>query len=125
MKTLDLKAAAAMLKMHPESLRRKARAGEIPAAKPGVRWVFLEADLADYLRGLYARSGRASRDAEEETPCDTDIPDAKSFINATQKGTGSCSSPPRTAAECIARLRRGIPRKPRSTSTTAGPESGE
>lgn len=35
MKTLDLHEAAALLKLHPDTLQRRAKAGEIPGAKPG------------------------------------------------------------------------------------------
>ena len=35
MNTLDLKAAAAFLHIHPVTLQEKARAGEIPGAKIG------------------------------------------------------------------------------------------
>ena len=54
MKSLGLHEAASFLRMHPEEVRRRARLGLLPGAKPGKRWVFLEQDLADYLRGLYA-----------------------------------------------------------------------
>lgn len=59
MKTLTLKEAATYLKMSPEILRRKAARGEIPAAKPGRRWCFHEADLAQYIRSLYATSAKS------------------------------------------------------------------
>ncbi len=52
-KTLGLKEAAAFLRMNPEALRQKAKAGVIPGAKPGKRWVFLEDDLAEYIRSAY------------------------------------------------------------------------
>lgn len=45
MRTYDLDEAAALLKMSSESLRQRAKAGEITAYKPGKRWVFLETDL--------------------------------------------------------------------------------
>lgn len=53
MKTLNLEQAAAFLHMHPYTVMHKVHAGLIPAAKPGKRWVFVEADLVDYLRGQY------------------------------------------------------------------------
>ena len=53
MQTLGLKQAAAFLRCHPEELRRRAKAGVIPGAKVGRAWVFLEEDLAAYLRSLY------------------------------------------------------------------------
>ena len=49
METLDLHEAADFLKLHPEVLRRRARAGQVPAAKVGRCWVFLHEDLVGYL----------------------------------------------------------------------------
>ncbi|WP_354332702.1 helix-turn-helix domain-containing protein [Undibacterium sp. GrIS 1.2] len=54
MRTLDLEEAAAFLKMHPEEVRRRAKLGYLPGAKPGKSWVFLENDLAEYVRSHYA-----------------------------------------------------------------------
>jgi len=45
-KTFDLVEAVDFLHMSPAVLRKKAKAGIIQGAKPGKRWVFLEADLA-------------------------------------------------------------------------------
>ena len=56
MNTLDLKGAAAFLHIHEHTLERLARNGIIPGAKPGKRWVFLDVDLADWLRAQYPRS---------------------------------------------------------------------
>ena len=53
MKTLNLEQAAAFLHMHPYTLQQKIHAGEIPAAKPGKRWVLVDDDLVAYLRGQY------------------------------------------------------------------------
>ncbi len=53
MKTLDLQEAAAFLRMNPETLRQKTKAEIIPGAKPGKSWVFLEDDLAEYIRTAY------------------------------------------------------------------------
>jgi excisionase family DNA binding protein len=41
MGTLNLKQAAALLKIHPVTLQEKAKAGEIPGAKVGRAWVFI------------------------------------------------------------------------------------
>ncbi len=57
--TLDLIEAAQFLRMSPAVLRQKAKRGIIPGAKPGKRWVFLERELAAYLRSLYSVSGQA------------------------------------------------------------------
>jgi hypothetical protein len=59
MKTLSLCEAANFLHMHPEEVRRRAKAGVIPGAKAGRAWVFIDEDLADYLRTLYSRPRQA------------------------------------------------------------------
>jgi hypothetical protein len=53
MHTLNLQQAADFLKIHPVTLGQKARAGEIPGAKIGKAWVFVEIDLTDYIRAQY------------------------------------------------------------------------
>lgn len=53
MNTLTLAEAAGFLKMHPEEVRCRAKRGLIPASKPGRRWVFIDDDLAAFLRGKY------------------------------------------------------------------------
>lgn len=59
LKTLNLTEAAALLHMHKETLRERAKAGEIPGAKVGKQWVFIEEDLFIYLRSLYASKRQA------------------------------------------------------------------
>ena len=54
MQTLDLKQAAQFLRLHPEELRQRAKRGLIPRAKVGRSWVFIEDDLVQYVRSLYA-----------------------------------------------------------------------
>ena len=55
MTTLNLKEAAALLKIHPVTLQDKARADEIPGAKIGRAWVFIEIDLLEYIRSKCPR----------------------------------------------------------------------
>lgn len=50
---LNLKQAAEFLHLHPVTLQRKALRGEVPAAKLGKRWIFLEIDLIAFLRAQY------------------------------------------------------------------------
>lgn len=64
--SLDLIDAAAFLGVHPDTLRERAAAGEIPGAKIGKEWRFLEADLVDYFRSHY-RKGAACRSSSAET----------------------------------------------------------
>jgi hypothetical protein len=53
MKTLNLQEAAAFLHMHPEEVRTRAKRGLIPGAKIGRCWVFIDVDLADFIRSQY------------------------------------------------------------------------
>ena len=86
MRTLGLQEAAEFLRCHPEELRRRAKAGQIPGAKVGRAWVFLEDDLADYLRSLYSQPRQALQvTLRKELECH--------FANAAVSG-GSTSSPP-------------------------------
>lgn len=104
--TLDLKQAAQLLKMHPEEVRRRARMGQLPGAKPGKRWVFVEADLAEYLRSLYAQSRQALRVAlrKEVSECHS--------TNAVVRG--GFDLPLRAASELDALLAQGTKPKPKS-----------
>ena len=61
METLDLKQAANFLNMHWQTLREKARNGEIPAAKISKRWVFIKEDLVSHIRSQYASSRSRSQ----------------------------------------------------------------
>jgi excisionase family DNA binding protein len=53
MQTLDLDGAANWLKCDPETVRSMAASGELPAAKVGRAWVFVDVDLVDWLRSQY------------------------------------------------------------------------
>ena len=53
MKIIELNEAADLLKISPETLRRKAQTGEVPAAKPGKQWIFIPEDLITYVRSKY------------------------------------------------------------------------
>jgi excisionase family DNA binding protein len=46
---LTIADAAAILRISPDSVRRHAKAGKIPARKQGRRFFFTESDLAAYL----------------------------------------------------------------------------
>src|SRR5438309_10933578 len=66
MNTLDLEAAAALLHIHPVTLQEKARSGEIPGAKIGKCWVFVDVDLIDHIRSKYPRRVLQSEQKESE-----------------------------------------------------------
>jgi len=50
---INLVEAAILLKMSPETLRRKAQAGEVPTFKSGKIWIFIYVDLILYIRSQY------------------------------------------------------------------------
>ena len=54
MNTLDIEEAARFLKCHPDTVREYAASGDLPAAKVGRAWVFVDVDLVDWLRSKYA-----------------------------------------------------------------------
>src|SRR5688572_4489414 len=110
MQSLSLIEAATFVKLHPEELRRRAKRGLAPGAKVGKCWVFLEPDLADYVRSFYAFPRQALRVAsgKEATQCH--------YANAGQSG-GSISALP-TESEYANLL--GLAVKPsRKSSTTS------
>jgi excisionase family DNA binding protein len=109
MRTLSLAEAAAVLRMHPEEVRRRAKCGAIPAAKPGRCWIFIEDDLAEYVRSLYATPRQALQvTLRKETECH--------FANAAV--SGGSTSLLQTGSEYADLL--GLPSKPRRRSFTTG-----
>lgn len=78
MKTIDLYAAAELLHIHPVTLREKARLGEIPGAKIGKAWVFVEVDLIEHIRTQYPL--RVMQGAQKE----------KSLCHSTNAKTRLC-----------------------------------
>jgi len=108
-RTFALTEAAEFLKMHPEEVRRRARMGQLPGAKAGKRWVFIEDDLAAYLRALYAPSRQALRVTLRK-----EVADCHS-TNAVARG--GFDSPLRAASELDALLGLAIKPKPKSCTT--------
>jgi excisionase family DNA binding protein len=102
MVTFTLLQAAAFLKIHPEELRQRAKAGRIPGAKVGRAWVFLQDDLAAYLRSLYSRPRQALRVTlgKEVEPCH--------FAGEMESGGSTCEL--QMENEYAALL--GLPKKP-------------
>ena len=107
MKTLNLEEAAQFLKLHPEEVRRRAKAGIIPGAKLGKRWVFIEEDLAAYMRSLYAPPRQALQVGHgEKQLCHS--------VNVVRRG--GLVSPHQAASELDALLQLKI--KPRRKNST-------
>ena len=106
MRTLSLIEAGEFLKMHPEEVRRRARLGQLPGAKAAKRWVFIEDDLAAYLRSLYAPERQALRVTLRK-----EVADCHS-TNAVVRG--GFDLPLRAASELDALLAQGTKPKPKS-----------
>ena len=107
MRTLNLSEAAQFLKLHPEEVRRRAKAGIIPGAKLGKRWAFIEDDLADHIRSLYACTRQALQVGHEEKQlCRS--------VNVVRRG--GLVSPYQAASELDALLQLKI--KPRRKNST-------
>jgi excisionase family DNA binding protein len=68
MNTIGLEEAAKFLKIHPETLRRKARAGEVPGRKVGKGWVFILSQLADWIAEPYSKSRQVPQVKEAVWP---------------------------------------------------------
>lgn len=56
--TWGIKEAAAFLRIHPDTLAERARAGEIPGCKIGRSWVFMPELLNQYLEARCAANVR-------------------------------------------------------------------
>ena len=110
LRTLDLPEAAHFLRLSPATLRQKAKLGLIPGAKPGKRWVFLESELAQYLRSLYALPGQAP--LSDCTP-----KEVESCHSTNAANSGGCVSSPLTDAEYADQLGLQTVRQPRNITT--------
>ena len=105
MKTFDLLEASAFLRMHPETLRRLAVAGEIPGAKPSKHWLFIDEDLVEWLRARYSEKARGGEPSGTMT---------SSTVNPIT-GVGGGASPHQTAKKYEDLLER----RPRSATRNA------
>lgn len=48
--TIGLEEAAAILRMAPSTLRKRAAAGKVPGYKPGREWTFIRAEVYEHLK---------------------------------------------------------------------------
>lgn len=109
METLTLKQAAAFLKLHPEEVRRRARLGLLPGAKPGKSWVFLEDDLVVWLRSHYKPPVTATLvTVKEASKWDS--------TNAGERGGSTLRSHPESELDALLRQASGLKRNISTTS---------
>ncbi len=108
MKTYDITEAAEFLKVDRSTVLDLASSGDLPGAKVGRAWVFLESDLVDYLRDKVRRQTNERREdtalrqrkskepstftaqpltrRKRELPKLPELPEVGSEIGATQVG---------------------------------------
>ena len=110
MDTLNLTEAADFLKMHPEEVRCRAKRGLIPASKPGRRWVFIDDDLAAFLRGKYPTQRQALRVTSEKG--------SAPWASVNEAQSGGSISRHQQASEYEEVLKQG--KRPKRTNTTTG-----
>lgn len=80
MKTLDLNEAAQFLRMHPKTLGKKVRAGEIPGSVNRNILTFNEETLIGYIRSLYPISKHMQRQNQLREYISTTTEDIESRI---------------------------------------------
>lgn len=75
--TFSVGQAADFLQTHPETLKARARTGEIKGDKPGLRWVFLEEDLIACLKSTQPVSSQ-SHELRLTSPETSPVPEDES-----------------------------------------------
>jgi excisionase family DNA binding protein len=83
-KTLTLLQAAKFLNCNSETVRRLAQANKIPSAKLGRKWVFIEQDLAQYIRNQYSNPESVVQvvDNNEESLCQSTLETTSGGLNS-------------------------------------------
>jgi excisionase family DNA binding protein len=61
MKTLDVEEAALMLHTCESTVYELVNNGELPAAKIGRKWVFVDIDLIEFIRSKYSPKGKGAK----------------------------------------------------------------
>ena len=110
MQTFTLAQAAGFLKMHPEEVRHRAKKGLIPASKPGRRWVFIDDDLAAFLRQHYPTHRQALRVTFEKG--------SAPWASVNEATSGGSTSQHHQASEYEEVLKRATRQKRPNTTTS-------
>ncbi len=107
--TFNAQQAAKFLGINKEVLRQRTAKGEIPGAKVGRSWVYVNIDLIDYIRASYRR-----------TECDLQSVDKKEeneWHSEKEAKHGTSISDPGVASEYENLLELPIDKKRKSTTT--------
>ncbi|WP_084190973.1 helix-turn-helix domain-containing protein [Methylomarinum vadi] len=107
MKTLNLQQAAELLHIHPVTLQSKAKAGDIPGAKIGKCWVFVDVDLIKFIRSQYDR--RTLQGEQEISLCHS--------LNVKTRPSGGSRSP---STDELYRKALAPPTKPKRKNSMTG-----
>ena len=94
MNIFDLNEAASFLKMNPEVLRRKAKAGHIPGKKAGKCWIFVKEHLAVWVSEGYSEHRR-----EQQVIDRSKLEDKKLCQSTSATKRGGFNTPHQTDAE--------------------------
>jgi excisionase family DNA binding protein len=65
---LDCKETAHLLHLHPKTVERLARSGDLPAVKIGKRWLFRASEIDRWMASLVDSSRRSVSRGEENIP---------------------------------------------------------
>lgn len=109
---MDTKGAADFLYMHPETLKKLAVNGEVPAARIGSKWIFLKHHLAEWLASKYNCKWQAEQSAAREEKTE--------WHSAKQKEPASTTSISLHQTENEYENLLGLKKKRRPKSTTTG-----
>ncbi|MEQ1848240.1 MAG: helix-turn-helix domain-containing protein, partial [Nitrospira sp.] len=82
------------MKIHPVTLVRLAKSGDVPGAKPGKCWVFIDVDLADWLRAQYKlrASEGGLRNERKQKICHSSDVKTPRYGGLTSPSTGNAYS---------------------------------
>ena len=65
-RVLTIREAAALLKVHPNTIRNLLAEGRIPVARVGRQWRFLEGELVAWIRSGYSAPARMQSGAQRK-----------------------------------------------------------
>ncbi|MEM7708970.1 MAG: helix-turn-helix domain-containing protein [Pseudomonadota bacterium] len=107
--TIGTTEAARLLHCCSETVKRRARDGELPGRRVGRSWVFLRADVLNYVRGYTGPERSPHLSGRRLQSCKS-----TNVVNAASGGSGSHR---RITEEYASALGLPIKRQPRNTPT--------